>query len=163
MDTKFDFMGYRKIAAGVSIVLVLLSIASLTFNQVEWGLDFTGGSLVEVAYENPVDPEAIRGHLTRTAFTLCAHTPVPPRPRVAPAGLGHRVLRLLRILHGAGQGSSRRGDLGVGLRSDPRGIHRGGRRAVQLQQARMPGPKWPGVGLSRLLRQGELSSASTPV
>ena len=50
MDTKFDFMGYRKIAAGVSIVLVLLSIASLTFNQVEWGLDFTGGSLVEVAY-----------------------------------------------------------------------------------------------------------------
>jgi len=66
MDTKFDFMGYRKIAAGVSIVLVLLSIASLTFNQVEWGLDFTGGSLVEVAYENP---EAIRGHLTEAGYT----------------------------------------------------------------------------------------------
>lgn len=69
MDTKFDFMGYRKIAAGVSIVLVLLSIASLTFNQVEWGLDFTGGSLVEVAYENPVDPEAIRGQLTEAGYT----------------------------------------------------------------------------------------------
>ena len=69
MDTKFDFMGYRKIAAGVSIVLVLLSIASLTLNQVEWGLDFTGGSLVEVAYENPVDPEAIRGQLTEAGYT----------------------------------------------------------------------------------------------
>ena len=69
MDTKFDFMGYRKIAAGISIVLVLLSIASLAVNEVEWGLDFTGGSLVEVAYENPVDPEAIRRHLTEGGYT----------------------------------------------------------------------------------------------
>ena len=69
MDTKFDFMGYRKIAAGISIVLVLLSIVSLAVNEVEWGLDFTGGSLVEVAYENPVDPEAIRRHLTEGGYT----------------------------------------------------------------------------------------------
>jgi preprotein translocase subunit SecF len=68
MDTKFDFMGYRKIAAGISIVLVLLSIVSLVANEVEWGLDFTGGSLVEVAYENPVDPEAIRRHLTEDGY-----------------------------------------------------------------------------------------------
>ena len=69
MDTKFDFMGYRKIAAGISIVLVLLSIVSLAVNEVEWGLDFTGGSLVEVAYEKPVDPEAIRRHLTEGGYT----------------------------------------------------------------------------------------------
>ena len=69
MDTKFDFMGYRKIAAGISIVLVLLSIVSLAVNEVEWGLDFTGGSLVEVAYENPVDPEAIRRYLTEGGYT----------------------------------------------------------------------------------------------
>lgn len=69
MDTKFDFMGYRKIAAVISIVLVLLSIVSLAVNQVEWGLDFTGGSLVEVEYENPVDPEAIRGQLTEAGYT----------------------------------------------------------------------------------------------
>jgi len=69
MDIKFDFMGYRKIAGGISIVLVLLSIVSLTVNEVEWGLDFTGGSLVEVAYENPVDPEAIRRHLTDDGYT----------------------------------------------------------------------------------------------
>lgn len=69
MDTKIDFMAYRKIAAGISIGLVLLSIVSLAINQVEWGLDFTGGSLVEVEYENPVDPEAIRGQLTDAGYT----------------------------------------------------------------------------------------------
>jgi len=69
MDAKFDFMGHRKIAAGISIVLVLLSIVSLAVNEVEWGLDFTGGSLVEVVYENPVDPEAIRHHLTEGGYT----------------------------------------------------------------------------------------------
>ena len=69
MDFEFDFMHYRKIAARISIGLVLLSIVSLAVNQVEWGLDFTGGSLVEVAYENPVDPEEIRGHLTEAGYT----------------------------------------------------------------------------------------------
>ena len=69
MDIEFDFMAYRKIAARISIGLVLLSIVSLAVNQVEWGLDFTGGSLVEVAYENPVDPETIRGHLTEAGYT----------------------------------------------------------------------------------------------
>ena len=69
MDIKFDFMVYRKVAAGISIGLVLLSIVSLAVNQVEWGLDFTGGSLVEVAYENPVDPETIRGQLTEAGYT----------------------------------------------------------------------------------------------
>ena len=69
MATKLDFMGYRKIAAGISIALVLLSIVSLAVNEVEWGLDFTGGSLVEVAYENPVDPEAIRRDLTEAGYT----------------------------------------------------------------------------------------------
>jgi len=69
MDTNFDFMAYRKIAGGISIGLVLLSIVSLAVNQVEWGLDFTGGSLVEVEYENPADPEAIRGQLTDAGFT----------------------------------------------------------------------------------------------
>ncbi|MBT5686769.1 MAG: protein translocase subunit SecF [Gammaproteobacteria bacterium] len=68
MDTKFDFMGYRKIAASISIGLVLMSIVSLAANQVEWGLDFTGGSLVEVTYENPVDPETIRGDLTEAGY-----------------------------------------------------------------------------------------------
>ncbi|MBT4492157.1 MAG: protein translocase subunit SecF [Gammaproteobacteria bacterium] len=68
MDTKFDFMHYRKMAGGASIVLVLASLISLAINQVEWGLDFTGGTIVEVAYENATSPVAIRSQLTQAGY-----------------------------------------------------------------------------------------------
>ena len=68
MDTNFDFMRFRKVAGGISIALVILSIVSLAINQVEWGLDFTGGSLVEVLYEEPADPESIRDQLTAAGY-----------------------------------------------------------------------------------------------
>lgn len=68
-EKQFDFMGYRRIAGGISISLVLLSFISLAFNQVEWGLDFTGGTLVEVVYEKAIDPEVIRGQLTEAGYT----------------------------------------------------------------------------------------------
>jgi len=68
MDTKFDFMRYRKIAGSASIVLVLASLVSLSINQVEWGLDFTGGSIVEVAYERPASPVDIRDQLTDAGY-----------------------------------------------------------------------------------------------
>lgn len=67
-NLKFDFMRYRVIAGRVSAGLVLLSAISLGINQVEWGLDFTGGTLVEVAYEEPVNPESIRTKLTAAGY-----------------------------------------------------------------------------------------------
>ncbi len=68
MEMKIDFMAYRKIAAAASILLVLASLASLVVNQVEWGLDFTGGSLVEVEYETSANPEQIRDQLTQAGY-----------------------------------------------------------------------------------------------
>jgi len=65
---KFDFMAYRKMAAIGSLVLVLASITSLGINQLNWGLDFTGGSLVEVEYEGAVTPENIRVQLIEAGF-----------------------------------------------------------------------------------------------
>jgi preprotein translocase subunit SecF len=67
-DFNFDFMGYRKVAASISAVLVLLSIGSLAVNQVNWGLDFTGGTLVEVYYGSSVSPEAIRVELDDAGY-----------------------------------------------------------------------------------------------
>ena len=67
-DLTFDFMRYRVIAGRVSAGLVLLSAISLGINQVEWGLDFTGGTLVEVAYEDPVSPESIRNELSAAGY-----------------------------------------------------------------------------------------------
>ncbi|MDG2072259.1 MAG: protein translocase subunit SecF [Pseudomonadales bacterium] len=67
-NLKFDFMRCRVIAGRMSAGLVLLSAISLGINQVEWGLDFTGGTLVEVAYEEPVNPESIRTKLTAAGY-----------------------------------------------------------------------------------------------
>ena len=67
-NLNFDFMGRRKLAAGISATLVLLSLISLAINQVEWGLDFTGGTLVEVSYSQPADPEGIRRELDDAGY-----------------------------------------------------------------------------------------------
>ncbi len=67
-EFNFDFMGYRKIAASISLLLVLLSIVTLAVNQVNWGLDFTGGTLVEVYYDHSVSPEAIRVELDNAGY-----------------------------------------------------------------------------------------------
>lgn len=68
-NSKFDFMAYRKIAAICSIVLVLASLVTLGVNKLNWGLDFTGGSLVEVEYETSISPEDIRLQLIDAGFT----------------------------------------------------------------------------------------------
>lgn len=65
---NLDFMKARKIAGAVSIFLVLMSAVSLAVNQLEWGLDFTGGTLVELYYEQPINPEDIRVELDETGY-----------------------------------------------------------------------------------------------
>ena len=65
----YNFMGLRKIAAGLSIALLLISVASLAINGLKFGLDFTGGSLVEVGYEQTPDLNQIRGRLESQGFS----------------------------------------------------------------------------------------------
>ena len=57
---KVPFMKFRKIAAMGSIVLLVVAISSLALQSLNWGLDFTGGTLVEVSYPESVNPEQIR-------------------------------------------------------------------------------------------------------
>ncbi|MCH2568239.1 MAG: protein translocase subunit SecF [Pseudomonadales bacterium] len=67
-EFNINFMRYRKIAGGISIALVIGSIVMLALTQVEWGLDFTGGSLVEVSYESAVSPESVRQGLEAAGY-----------------------------------------------------------------------------------------------
>ena len=67
--TSIPFMKYRKVAALISIVLVSLSCISLVFKQLNWGLDFTGGTLVEVAYPSAAVPEDIRQALDERGWS----------------------------------------------------------------------------------------------
>jgi len=61
-------MRYRKGAAWASIAVLLVALASLSFQSLNWGLDFTGGTLVEVSYSTPVVPEQIRLDLDRAGW-----------------------------------------------------------------------------------------------
>lgn len=62
-DLKIDFLGYRKFAAIGSVILVLAGIVSMLIQGIDWGLDFTGGTLVEVRYEEQVSVDDIRNQL----------------------------------------------------------------------------------------------------
>ena len=63
-----NFMGHRKLAMLFSLVLVVAAIASLSTRQLNWGLDFTGGTLVEVHYSQSADLNAIRGTLDEKGY-----------------------------------------------------------------------------------------------
>ena len=69
MLKNIDFMAGRKIAAICSGVFLSVSIISLIFNQLDWGLDFTGGNLVEVSFEKTVSPERVRDVLNNDGFS----------------------------------------------------------------------------------------------
>ena len=50
----------RKIASMLSIIMILISLGSLTFRGLDLGLDFTGGTLIEIQLSKPTDLEQIR-------------------------------------------------------------------------------------------------------
>jgi len=63
--TNFDFMGIRKIPIIMSTLLVTASIVSLFVFKLNLGLDFTGGTLVELSYREPVEVTDIRDQLIK--------------------------------------------------------------------------------------------------
>lgn len=65
---NFNFMGKRKVAAIASSILLVISVASLITQGLNLGVDFTGGTLVEVAYPEAVDLEPIRQTLANSEF-----------------------------------------------------------------------------------------------
>ncbi|VUD66462.1 hypothetical protein TDB9533_03597 [Thalassocella blandensis] len=67
-EKMINFMGQRKIAASISILLILGSIVSLFINGLNFGLDFTGGTLVELHYEREANIENIRQELKQQGF-----------------------------------------------------------------------------------------------
>ena len=63
--TKIDFIGKQKIAIAISIVIILAGIASIVLKGgVRYGIDFSGGTMVQVAFKGPVSADQIRSALT---------------------------------------------------------------------------------------------------
>lgn len=68
-NTNINFMAQRKWAAVLSIVLMSLSFLSLAVYGLTWGLDFTGGTQVQLTFPQPADPAAIQMKLADAGFT----------------------------------------------------------------------------------------------
>lgn len=67
-QTAIDFMGLRRWTATLSIILFLAAVSTLAIKGLNWGLDFTGGTQVQVAYNSPADLVQIREQLTQAGF-----------------------------------------------------------------------------------------------
>jgi preprotein translocase subunit SecF len=64
----FDFMGKRNIAMIFSAILIIGSIGSLAINGLNWGLDFTGGTQIELGFENEASDENVRTTLEEAGY-----------------------------------------------------------------------------------------------
>ncbi|BCB06748.1 protein translocase subunit SecF [Vreelandella venusta] len=100
---RIDFMGRRNLAFIVSALMLIISIGAIIFQQLNLGLDFTGGTLVEVRYGAVPSLDAIRQLLEDSGFqdvsvqTFGASTEILIRIQQAfDADVGNDVVSLLR-------------------------------------------------------------------
>ena len=105
-ETHFDFMGVRKIAMTISLILVLGSIISLATRGLNFGLDFSGGTLIELGYPQAVDLQEVRSALEKGGYSdgIVQHfgtsqdvlIRLAPREGVSNADLSSKVMELLK-------------------------------------------------------------------
>lgn len=65
---RINFMARRHVASALSVVLILASLLSLGLLRLNFGLDFTGGTLLEVAYAETVSVDDVRGQLDEAGY-----------------------------------------------------------------------------------------------
>ena len=105
-QTTIDFMGKRKVAMAMSILLVVLSVVSLSTRGLNFGLDFSGGTLIELGYPEPVNLEDVRAALDNAGYTdsVVQHfgtsqdvlIRLAPKKGVSKADLSTKVIDLLK-------------------------------------------------------------------
>jgi preprotein translocase subunit SecF len=66
--SNVNFMGLRRYTVTISLLLVLVAIVSLATRGLNFALDFTGGSLVEVNYDSPVEVNEVSSTLEAAGF-----------------------------------------------------------------------------------------------
>ena len=103
---SFDFMGKRKIALAFSALLIIAAISSLAVKGLNFGLDFTGGTLIEVAYPQSADLTKIRHRLASNGFddaivqnfgsSKDVLVRLAPRENTSSQSLGDKILTALK-------------------------------------------------------------------
>ncbi|AFM32327.1 MULTISPECIES: protein translocase subunit SecF [Stutzerimonas stutzeri subgroup] len=114
MKRVINFMGVRHVAFALTVVLTVASLASLVVKGLNFGLDFTGGTLIELGYERPVELEQVRGQLVQSGFgdavvqSFGATTDVLVRMPGDDPQLGERIADALRDADSANSVSVKR-------------------------------------------------------
>lgn len=67
-NSNIDFMGARRWTALFSALIFIISMGALLINGLKWGLDFTGGTQIQVAYPQSVDLSMVRDNLYKGGF-----------------------------------------------------------------------------------------------
>lgn len=110
--TNIDFMGQRKMALIFSGVLLLVSLVSFGVRGLNFGIDFTGGTLIEVGFPESADLVAVRSDLAEAGFndaivqffgtTQDVLVRLAPTDDLSKAELSSTILRILRQSGGEG-------------------------------------------------------------
>ncbi|CUS48323.1 MAG: preprotein translocase subunit SecF [Idiomarinaceae bacterium HL-53] len=105
-NNPIRFMRYRKHTTILSIVIAIMAILSLSVNKLNWGLDFTGGTLVEVGFSQPANLSQLRDVLAENEFGDAivqnygtqrdVLVRVPPRENVESESIGDQLLVILQ-------------------------------------------------------------------
>ena len=66
--TTIDFMGQRRIATALSVAVILVSLLLLFTRGLSFGIDFTGGTVIEVGYPQAMELGGLRGKLAEAGF-----------------------------------------------------------------------------------------------
>ena len=103
---NFNFMNKRKLAVVFSASLIIISIAALAIKGLNFGLDFTGGTLIEVGYPQDVELTQVRQVLRDTGYpdAIAQHfgtskdvlVRIAPREGVSSSEIGDKILKALQ-------------------------------------------------------------------
>ncbi len=67
-NTNYDFLGKRKLAAILSTIMFVVSVGALLIRGLSLGIDFTGGTLIELGYNKPVELADVRSTLGANGY-----------------------------------------------------------------------------------------------
>lgn len=67
-NSNYDIIGKRKIALVFSLLLIIISIVAVSVRGFNFGLDFTGGTVIVVHFEEPVELDTIRTQLSEANY-----------------------------------------------------------------------------------------------
>ena len=114
MLRTINFMGVRNFAFGVTLFLTVLALFSVATKGMNWGLDFTGGTLIELTYERPADVTKVREQLVTAGYheaivqNFGATTDLLVRMPGEDPQLGHQVAEALQKVGGENPASVKR-------------------------------------------------------